>query len=146
VIRYELTNRDLQLADRAIVAGEAAQDLPVQFLVVSDDPRLREEARYAFPAGVDIVFATDAREAWKLLRTGTPSAVIIDIQTGSAGGFGLRRDMSQDPRLQEVPTLMLLERVQDAWLAREAGATAYLTKPVDAGELVAETLALLSTS
>jgi DNA-binding response OmpR family regulator len=146
VIRYELTNSDLQLADRTIVAGEAAQDLPVQFLVVSDDPRLREEARYAFPAGVDVVLATDAREAWRLLRTGTPSAVIIDIQTGSAGGYGLRRDMSQDPRLQEVPTLMLLERIQDAWLAREAGATAYLTKPVDAGELVAESLALLSTS
>jgi DNA-binding response OmpR family regulator len=128
------------------VAEEAAQDLPIQFLVVSDDPRLREEARYAFPAGVDVVLATDAREAWKLLGTGTPSAVIIDIQTGSAGGFGLRRDMSQDPRLREVPTLMLLERVQDAWLARQAGATAYLTKPVDAGELVAESLALLSTS
>ena len=54
--------------------------------------------------------------------------------------------MSQSPRLRDVPTLMLLERVQDAWLAREAGATAYLTKPVDAGELVTETLALLSAA
>jgi DNA-binding response OmpR family regulator len=41
---------------------------------------------------------------------------------------------------------MLLERVQDSWLAREAGATAYLTKPVDAGELVDKSLGLLSTS
>ena len=128
------------------MAGDAAQGLPIQFLVVSDDPHLREEARYAFPADVDVVLATDAREAWKLLGTGTPSAVIVDIQTGSAGGFGLRRDMSQDPRLRDVPTLMLLERVQDAWLAREAGATVYLTKPVDAGELVAESLALISSS
>jgi CheY-like chemotaxis protein len=39
---------------------------------------------------------------------------------------------------------MLLERDQDAWLARQAGAQRYVKKPVGPGQLVREALQLIA--
>lgn len=81
-------------------------------------------------------FAHDAREAWVCLQERTPSAVVVDLQAGSAGGFALTRDMSYDARFADIPVVILLERDQDGWLARQAGASLYRIKPVVAGELM----------
>jgi CheY-like chemotaxis protein len=109
---------------------------------VSDDPIVREQARFGFPSGAVVSFAVDAREAWQLLQRDDFSAVVADMQTGSAGGFGLTRDMAESERLARIPVLILLEREQDAWLARKAGATSYHTKPMTAVGLVGEVLAV----
>ena len=113
-------------------------------LVVTDDPYVQEEVRYGFPEEVAVVVVSDAREAWKLMKDGRPSAVVVALRAGSAGGFGLARDMSQRELLRDVPIFMLLERPQDEWLAQEAGAHVARTKPLEASELVAETMALLA--
>ena len=77
------------------------------------------------------------------MRSVVPELVLVDIQTGSAGGFSLARDMAQSPRLRAVPILMLLEREQDAWLSRQAGAIAYRVKPIDTDDLVRSVLELI---
>lgn len=74
----------------------------------------------------------------------TPAAAIVDIRTGSAGGIGLVRDMKQDGRLREVPVLMLLERPQDVWLARTAGADLIRTKPVSLEQLLRDLRTLVA--
>jgi hypothetical protein len=71
-----------------------------------------------------------------------PAVVCIDIQSGSAGGFGLSRDMDAVDRLSEVPRLVLIKRPQDAWLARQSRASAYRVAPVETGELVSTLLSL----
>ena len=114
-----------------------------KILVVSDDPRVTDGARYGFPSDADVETVRDAREALASMRQSIPSVVVVDLQTGSAGGFGLARDMHQDRRLENVPILMLLERDQDAWLARKAGADRFRTKPVEVSELVLEALSLI---
>jgi DNA-binding response OmpR family regulator len=112
-------------------------------LVVTEDSTLGREAELAFPSDFDVVVCADAREALSELQGWTPAALVVDLLAGSAGGFALGRDMSQDPRLRDVPILMLLDRHQDEWLAREGGAAATLTKPVETPELVATTLDLV---
>ena len=112
-------------------------------LVVTDDPSLQLEARFAFPEDYDVVVVEDARQAWSDLTAWTPALVVVDLLSGSAGGFGLGRDMSQDRRLANVPILMLIDRHQDEWLAREAGAGAVRTKPIDTAELVRSALDLV---
>lgn len=112
-------------------------------LVVTGDPTLEREARFAFPEDFDVVGVEDARAALTELREWTPALVVVDLLTGSAGGFALGRDMSQDRRLVNVPMLMLIERPQDEWLAREAGADAVRIKPIDTAELVASALDLV---
>jgi DNA-binding response OmpR family regulator len=125
-----------------VFEGERADQ---HVLVVSDDPLVREESRYGFPAGVRVSFALDARDALASLERGVPSVVVVDLQTGNAGGYALAREMSQSARLAHLPILMLLQRDQDAWLAKRAGATAFCTKPLG-GRLVRAVLALIPPS
>jgi CheY-like chemotaxis protein len=80
------------------------------------------------------------------MREDAPDAAIVDIHTGSAGGYGLAKDMSQEPRLSKVPVLMLLERAQDTWLARQAGAALIKVKPVSSADLVREALAMMGAT
>jgi DNA-binding response OmpR family regulator len=112
------------------------RDFSGTVLVVSDDPHVRDEAANGFGIDATVELAMDAREAWKILESSDPALVVIDIQTGSSGGFGLRRDMSQVPRLADVPTIMLLERKQDEWLAKQAGASVTKVKPLDVDDFV----------
>ncbi|MGH2754558.1 MAG: response regulator [Actinomycetota bacterium] len=114
-------------------------------LVVSDDPVVQDEVCFGFPSDIEVKAANDAREAWKVMEDQLPSVAVIEIRTGSAGGFGLARDMSQRKDLQDIPILMLLERAQDRWLAKTAGACAVLVQPIETGALVTDTLALLPT-
>jgi DNA-binding response OmpR family regulator len=113
-------------------------------LVVSDDPHLTAEFVYAFPEDVTVAFAPNARAALSTMSETIPSLVIADIRTGSAGGYGLSREMSATDRLKAVPKLMLLERAQDSWLSKQAGATDYVVKPIPADELVERALDLAS--
>lgn len=108
----------------------------IDLLLVTDDLRVQEELRYALPAGVSARFAADARSAWKELQTVIPSVVVVDIQTGSAGGYGLTKDMGARPEFAQVPVVMLLERAHDSWLAKQAGAVSFVCKPVAATSLV----------
>jgi DNA-binding response OmpR family regulator len=108
-------------------------DRPV--VVVTDEPRLGSEISDGMPAGFSIHLARDAREATDLMKSRTPAVVIVDIRTGSAGGVALARDMAQDRRLAAIPIVMLLERPQDEWLARTAGARVVRTRPVSAETL-----------
>jgi DNA-binding response OmpR family regulator len=110
--------------------------LELGVLVVTDDPSVRDELEFGVPSGTAIEFARDAREAWTRLQDRVPSAVVVDLQAGSAGGFALARDMSYDARFADIPVVILLERDQDAWLARQAGASLYRIKPVEADELM----------
>lgn len=115
-------------------------------LVVTDDPLLQREARFAFPDDFDVVVVEDARRARSELGAWTPAVLIVDLLSGSAGGFALGSDMAQDRTLTHVPMLMLIDRHQDEWLAREAGADAVRTKPIDTAELVGTALDLVGDS
>ncbi len=113
-------------------------------MVVSRDPALREETRYGFPDEVEVVHAKDAFDAAGILAGRAPAMVILDLRSGNAGGFATAREMDQVPALKDVPVLMLLEREQDSWLAEQAGAALYRTKPVETSALVADALSLIN--
>ena len=112
-------------------------------LVVSDDPEVADELRFGLPGGIEVASANDARDAIAKLASLTPRAVVVDLQTGSAGGFALARDMSQIARLASIPVIVLLERAADSWLADQAGATLALKKPVDGSVLLAAVSSVL---
>ena len=111
-------------------------------LLVSDDDRLRSEVANALSGAMSVKIAGDSRQASDLMKRFTPSLVIGDIRTGSAGSVGLVRDMRQDGRLRDVPVLMLLERPQDAWLAKTSGADLVRTKPVSIEQLLRDVASL----
>jgi DNA-binding response OmpR family regulator len=115
-------------------------------LLVSDDERLRSEVANGLSGHFSVRIAEDSRSASRLMSRFTPAVVIADIRTGSAGGSGLVRDMRQDGRLRDVPVLMLLERPQDAWLAKTSGADLVRTKPISIEQLLRDVASLGSSS
>jgi DNA-binding response OmpR family regulator len=120
------------------LATEASEER-LKLLVVTDNKPVREELEFGFPEPVEVEFARDARDAWRRLdEDGGPiSAVVVDLQTGAAGGFSLASDMKAVRALAGIPIVILLEREQDVWLARQAGAQAALLKPVTASQVLA---------
>jgi DNA-binding response OmpR family regulator len=111
--------------------------------VVSDDPLIREECQFGFPSDAKVEIYHDERDATDAMAARSPDVVIVDLQTGNAGGYSLTRRMRSSPRLSEVPVLILLEREQDRWLARQSGATNSRVKPLPAASLVREALELI---
>ena len=112
----------------------------LSILLVSDDAHLREEAKFGFGDETDVILAEDSHDAWKVLAERIPDVVVVDLQTGSAGGYNLIREMHEMDR--DTRTLLLLDRPQDEWLGKQAGADSIRVKPLDPAELVYEVRAL----
>jgi DNA-binding response OmpR family regulator len=120
------------------VTSEAAAVI----LIVSEDQLVRDEALLAFSSDTKVVLASDARDALKIGAELQPTVLIVDLQSGSSGGFGLLKELRQSNRWADVPAIMLLERRQDSWLAATAGAVASCVKPLNADELAGAVAAL----
>lgn len=113
-------------------------------LLVSDDRHLAEEATYSFPQDLDVKVAVDATEALRYMDLAPPEVAILEIRSGNSGGVAVAEEMSQREGLRDVPILMLLERPQDEWLAKGAGANATRVQPLEASDLVDEALSLIA--
>lgn len=75
-----------------------------------------------------------------------PALVVLDLQIGNMGGMATCMNLRLDAgagRLPEVPILMLLDRSDDAFLARRSEADGWLVKPIDAFRLRRAATALL---
>ena len=63
-----------------------------------------------------------------------PDLVILDLQIGSMGGIATCLDLRLESgmgRIEEQSVLLLLDRQDDTFLAKEAGADGWLVKPLD---------------
>ncbi len=112
-------------------------------VLVTDEAHLEAEIKNGLPSDFTVRSARDAREAYELMSKSTPAAVVVDIRTGSAGGVALALDMAQNRRLAGVPIVMLLERPQDEWLARTAGAKISRTRPLSMEQLALDLRSLV---
>ena len=115
-------------------------------LVVSPDPDVQDGIRFGLTTEFDVVCVNDATIAIQTLQTMSPSIVVVDLLVGPAGGYALARDMSQDRRLAQIPVVILVERDQDRWLAKQAGAALVLRKPIDANVFEPAVSSLLEAS
>lgn len=112
-------------------------------VVLSDDDEVQDEVAFGAPEGFEVVPVKDARNFLVALGGRTPDLIIAEMRSGNAGGFSLGSEISQAQGFKDVPIFMLLERAQDEWLAKQAGAAGMRVKPIEASELIAEALALI---
>ena len=96
----------------------------------------------------DVTTANDGRTAVEMARAEPPSLIVTDVMMPRLDGFGLLRELRQDPRTQAVPVLMLSARAgEDARVSGlDAGADDYVVKPFSARELIARVGSLLNLS
>lgn len=112
-------------------------------LVADDDPNVREIIRLYFEKQqIDLVVATDGREAIELMEKEAPDIVILDVMMPQMDGFDACREIRKK---WDTPIIMLTAKDEefDRVLGLELGADDYVTKPFSPRELVARIRAIL---
>ncbi len=114
-----------------------ANPKPVRILLYSDDRTVREQVRLTLGRKVapdlgEIVleeFATHAA-VMKAMNAGGIDLCILDGEAVPIGGMGITRQL-KDEIAHCPPILILVGRIQDAWLATWSRADGVLAHPVD---------------
>jgi len=106
-------------------------------LLVCDTPWVLNEVLASLSVGGWEVESTDdpTQTATMAAESGV-DVVIVDMQVQSMGGMAVIRDIRA--AFQDVPrprTVLLLDRSADTFLAKRAGADAWVLKPFQAAEL-----------
>lgn len=127
----------MQTRDRTVLVVEDNRDHALL---------IRIAARRLFP-GLDVRVAGDGREGVAYLA-GTqpfqdrrshpfPNLVILDLIMPDIDGFGVLEWISREPKLEDLPVVVLTSSVNpgDETRALELGARAFHTKPADHDEL-----------
>lgn len=107
-------------------------------LLVEDNPanvRLVERILGRRP-GIRLVAAVHGREGLQIARRERPDLVLLDLNLPDIHGQEVLQQLQADAELCEVPVVILSADAMPAQIARlrAAGATAYLTKPLDMQE------------
>jgi twitching motility two-component system response regulator PilH len=114
---------------------------PQKILIVDDSPTERFFlADLLAKRGYVVVTAESGAEALLLIRTERPSLVVMDVVMPGASGFQVTRLMSRDPETQAIPVILCTSKGAETdriWGLRQ-GARCYLTKPIDAEELLSK--------
>ena len=122
-----------------------------RLLVVEDSPSQAEMLRADLEdAGWDVAVAVDGHEALTLLAGSEAppvDLVISDVVMPRMGGYDLCRAIKADPRLAEVPVVLLTSLSDAVEVVRglEAGADNFLHKPYDREHLVSRVESILAS-
>jgi DNA-binding response OmpR family regulator len=90
-------------------------------------------------AGFDASTADSGFSGLAAAHLRPPDAIVLDMRMPDMDGFEAFTRLRLNPHLADIPVVFLSANVQDSarQAALAAGATAYLTKPFDAREVVA---------
>jgi twitching motility two-component system response regulator PilH len=112
-----------------------------KILIVDDSPTERFFLTdLLVKRGYTVVTAENGAEALEKIRSERPSLVVMDVVMPGASGFQVTRLMARDPETQAIPVILCTSKGAETdriWGLRQ-GARCYLTKPVDAEELLAK--------
>lgn len=115
-------------------------------LVVERDPHIRElESYFLNEAGYTVEFAGDGAAALELARQLRPDIVVTELLVPKLDGLALCRALKRDPATQHIAVLMF-SIVAASTRAHEAGADAFLLKPLAERRLVDTVRSLLAGS
>jgi two-component system response regulator MprA len=113
-------------------------------LVVESDPHVRElESFFLNESGFTVDLAEDGVSALETVRTSHPAIVVTEIIVPKLDGLALCKKVKEDPAL--ASTVVLVFSILAAQgRARDAGADAFLMKPLAERRLVETVKALLA--
>ena len=90
--------------------------------------------------GTDVRWVRSGHDVRQAANRQPPDLAILDMQIGTMGGIGVHFDIRLEidaGRLEPFPTLLLLDRRADVFMARRSGVTGWLLKPLDPIRLAA---------
>jgi twitching motility two-component system response regulator PilH len=109
-------------------------------LVVDDSPTEQHIFCKALERhGYDTVVASDGEEAIETALQMRPDVIVMDVVMPGMNGFQATRRLSKNSATANIPVVIVSTKGQETdriWGLRQ-GATQYLVKPVESGELAA---------
>jgi len=87
--------------------------------------------------GYQVIKIHSSTGALAIIRSEKPDAVLLDIMMPDVSGLEVLHFMRREPGMQQIPVVIVSAKTlpADIRTGMEAGATAYLTKPVDLNRL-----------
>ncbi|HYO66322.1 MAG TPA: ATP-binding protein, partial [Archangium sp.] len=107
-------------------------------LLADDNADMREYVRRLLKGPYTVEAVENGTRALEAARARPPDLVLSDVMMPGLDGFGLVRELKEDPRTAAVPVILLSARAGEEATVEglESGADDYLVKPFSARELV----------
>ena len=119
-------------------APTPSDDRPLA-LVVDDSITVRRVTeRFLHRSGLRVETAKDGLDAISVMRDHKPDVILLDIEMPRMDGYEFASHVRNDPRIADVPIIMITSRVGDKHRARaiELGVNDYLGKPYQDSQLL----------
>jgi two-component system, cell cycle sensor histidine kinase and response regulator CckA len=115
--------------------SDKCEMIPSAVVLIADDgPLMRLLAREALErVGLTVVEAEDGRQAVEVYRRARPALVLLDLLMPEMDGFSVCRTLRRIPGGEQTPILIMTGLDDEASIQRayEAGATDFVTKPIN---------------
>lgn len=110
-----------------------------RILLVDDSKFVRTTFRLILSRAFNVLEADDGEAGWEALQA-NPDVVLVfsDLQMPKLDGYGLLERMRKDPRLQQIPVIVISGKEDEASRkkARAAGASDFISKNADGTEIL----------
>jgi chemosensory pili system protein ChpA (sensor histidine kinase/response regulator) len=120
-------------------AARPTRDERIFAMVVDDSITVRRVTQRLLERnGMRVITANDGLEALSLLQEHVPDVILLDIEMPRMDGYEVAAHVRNDPRLADVPIIMVTSRVGEKHRARaiELGVDDYLGKPYQESQLL----------
>ncbi len=114
--------------------------LKARVLVIDDEPAVADLlARLVTREGYDVAVASDGRSAMASIADQNPDVILLDVMLPDTNGFEICRRLKAERRTRLTPVVLVtgLADRERRIAGLQAGADDFLTKPIDAQELLA---------
>lgn len=119
-----------------------------RILVADDDAFIRRPLEWMLSQeGFEPQTVADGDECMEMLRSSPPDLLILDVMMPGLDGFEVCRRMKDDPKLREIPVVLLSARGRehDRERGMALGAAEYMTKPYSPTDLMQRIRGLLES-
>ncbi len=116
-------------------------------LIAEDDESTQELLKHIVAgAGYAVTTASDGQSALKAILNTQPDLVVLDIMLPEVHGYSVCHQIKSNDILKTIKVLMLSAKAfpADRRQAEEVGADGFMSKPVNASELLEKIKSLLS--
>ncbi|SEJ30413.1 Hpt domain-containing protein [Frateuria terrea] len=144
LVRHGIARREQRLADGlSAVASPLIEEQRTKplVMVVDDSITMRKvTGRVLERHDYEVATAKDGVDAIEKLHDRVPDLMLLDIEMPRMDGYELATHMKGDPRLRDVPIIMITSRTGDKHRQRafDIGVDRYLGKPYQEVELLAQ--------
>jgi signal transduction histidine kinase len=119
---------------------------PTTVLVIDDEEKNQKLLKAMLSReNLEVFAASNGKDALASIDERLPDLILLDVMMPGMNGFEVCRRLKQDARTQMIPVLMVtaLKDKEDRVMALHAGADDFLSKPIEATELIVRVKSLL---